>query len=67
VATPLVDLHRHLEGSIRPETCVELATRAGSVTLPAQWRRVTVEAIADAVSDGLAGLELRFRRSSSPP
>jgi adenosine deaminase len=91
--TPLVDLHRHLEGSIRPETCAELAARAGSDLLPTQWhsalvaaereagllpylakienatalvrtiddwRRVTVEAIADAVSDGLAGLELRF-------
>jgi adenosine deaminase len=90
---PLVDLHRHLEGSIRPETCIELATRAGSVMLPSQWRpalvaaereegllpylakienatalvrtlddwrRVTAEAVADAVSDGLAGLELRF-------
>lgn len=90
---PLVDLHRHLEGSIRSGTCIELATRAGSVMLPAQWRaalvaaereegllpylakienatvlvrtlddwrRVTTEAVADAVSDGLAGLELRF-------
>lgn len=91
--TPLVDLHRHLEGSIRPETSIELATRAGSSMPPAQWRpalvaaeheegllpylakienatalvrtlgdwrRVTVEAITDAFSDGLAALELRF-------
>jgi adenosine deaminase len=91
--TPLVDLHRHLEGSIRPETSIELATRAGSGMLPAQWRpalvaaeheegllpylakienatalvrtlgdwrRVTLEAITDAFSDGLAALELRF-------
>jgi adenosine deaminase len=91
--TPLVDLHRHLEGSIRPATCAELAARAGIHLLPAQWRsalvaaepgkgllpylakienatalvgttddwrRVTAEAIADAASDGLAALELRF-------
>jgi adenosine deaminase len=91
--TPLVDLHRHLEGSIRPDTSIELATRAGSGLLPAQWRaalvaaereegllpylakienatalvrtlddwrRVTAEALADACSDGLAALELRF-------
>jgi adenosine deaminase len=91
--TPLVDLHRHLEGSIRPATCAELAGRAGSRMLPAQWRsalvagepakgllpylakienataqvgtiedwrRVTAEAIADAASDGLAAVELRF-------
>src|SRR5579863_319868 len=90
---PLVDLHRHLEGSIRPETCIELATSAGSAMLPAQWRtalvaakreegllpylskienatalvrtlddwhRVTTEAVADAASDGLAAVELRF-------
>jgi adenosine deaminase len=90
---PLVDLHRHLEGSIRPETSIELATRIGTSLLPAQWRsalvaaereegllpypakienatalvrtlddwrRVTVEAVNDAFSDGLAALELRF-------
>jgi adenosine deaminase len=91
--TPLVDLHRHLEGSIRPATSVELAARLGVGGLPAQWRsslvaaerergllpylakiehatalvrtlddwrRVTTEAIADASSDGLTALELRF-------
>jgi len=90
---PLVDLHRHLEGSIRPETSIELATRVGTGKLPAQWRsafvaaereegllpylakienatglvrtlddwrRVTTEAVADAFSDGLAALELRY-------
>jgi adenosine deaminase len=41
---PLVDLHRHLEGSIRPELCIELTTRAGSVTPPAQWRPALVAA-----------------------
>jgi adenosine deaminase len=90
--TPLVDLHRHLEGSIRLDTCAELATRAGLGVHPEQWRmgladdgekgllryltkienatalvrtpedwhRVTTEAIADAHSDGLAAVELRF-------
>lgn len=91
--TPLVDLHRHLEGSIRPATCIELANRAGAGMLPAQWRpalvaaereegllpylakienatalvrtlddwrRVTLEAVTDAFSDGLAAVELRF-------
>ena len=90
---PLVDLHRHLEGSIRPETSLELATRIGVGPIPApprsafvaaereegllpylakienatalvrtldDWRRVTVEAVNDAFSDGLAALELRF-------
>jgi adenosine deaminase len=42
--TPLVDLHRHLEGSIRPATCIELANRAGAGTLPAQWRSALVAA-----------------------
>jgi adenosine deaminase len=89
----LVDLHRHLEGSIRPATCIELAARIGIDRPAAQWRsalvaaereegllpylakienatalvrtlddwrRVTTEAIADACSDGLAALELRF-------
>jgi adenosine deaminase len=32
--TPLVDLHRHLEGSIRPATSVEFAARAGIHQLP---------------------------------
>jgi adenosine deaminase len=91
--TPLIDLHRHLEGSIRPATTIELAARAGIHKLPAQWRaalvaaereegllpylakienatalvrtladwrRVTAEAITDAVRDGLSALELRF-------
>jgi adenosine deaminase len=87
---PLIDLHRHLEGSIRPATSIELAARAGIHTLPRaalvaaereegllpylakienatalvrtldDWRRVTVEAVSDAFSDGLAALELRF-------
>jgi adenosine deaminase len=42
--TPLVDLHRHLEGSIRPETSIELATRIGTDLLPAQWRSALVAA-----------------------
>jgi adenosine deaminase len=91
--TPLVDLHRHLEGSIRPATSLEFAARLGATVPPAQWRsalvaadreegllpylakienatalvrsldgwrRVTAEAIADACSDGLAAVELRF-------
>jgi len=91
--TPLVDLHRHLEGSIRPATAIELAALAGISKPAAQWRsalvaadreegllpylakienatalvrtlddwhRVTAEAVADAVSDGLEALELRF-------
>jgi adenosine deaminase len=91
--TLLVDLHRHLEGSIRPATCTELAARIGADMLPVRWRpafvaavreegllpylakienatalvrtlddwrRVTVEAITDAFSDGLAAVELRF-------
>src|SRR3984885_11983037 len=41
---PLVDLHRHLEGSIRPETGIELATRIGTDLLPAQWRSALVAA-----------------------
>ena len=88
--TPLVDLHRHLEGSIRPATSVEFAARAGIYELPRaalvaaereegllpylakienatalvrtleNWRRVTAEAVADAASDGLSAVELRF-------
>ena len=82
------DLHRHLEGSIRPETSLELATRIGAGLLPAQrrsafvaaereegllpylakienatalvrtlddWRRVTAEAVNDAVSTSPGG------------
>jgi adenosine deaminase len=93
IMTPLADLHRHLEGSIRPATAIELAARAGTNKPPAHWRsalvaaereegllpylakienatalvrtlddwyRVTTEAIADAFSDGLTALELRF-------
>jgi adenosine deaminase len=41
---PLVDLHRHLEGSIRPETSRELATRTGADALPEQWREALVAA-----------------------
>jgi adenosine deaminase len=42
--TPLADLHRHLEGSIRPATAVELAARAGIRNSPAQWRSAFVAA-----------------------
>jgi adenosine deaminase len=42
--TPLVDLHRHLEGSIRPATSVEFATRAGSGAFPAPARSAFVAA-----------------------
>jgi adenosine deaminase len=91
--TPLADLHRHLEGSIRPATSTELAARIGAGALPVQWQpefvaaereegllpylakienatalvrslddwhRVTREAVADAFSDGLSVVELRF-------
>jgi adenosine deaminase len=36
--TPLVDLHRHLEGSIRAGTSAELAARAGLGVHPERWR-----------------------------
>jgi adenosine deaminase len=42
--TPLADLHRHLEGSIRPVTAIELAARAGTSKPPAQWRSAFVAA-----------------------
>ena len=42
--TPLADLHRHLEGSIRPATAIELAARAGISKPPAQWRSALVAA-----------------------
>jgi len=42
--TPLVDLHRHLEGSIRPATSIEFAARAGTHRLDAQWREALVAA-----------------------
>ena len=42
--TPLVDLHRHLEGSIRPATSVEFAARRNSDILPEQWRSALVAA-----------------------
>ena len=42
--TPLGDLHRHLEGSIRPATSIEFAARAGIHRLPAQWRAALVAA-----------------------
>src|ERR1700742_4969364 len=89
--TVLADLHRHLEGSIRPATAVELAARSLISPPPARsafvaaereegllpylakienatalvrtledWRRVTAEAVADAASDGLSAVELRF-------
>jgi adenosine deaminase len=41
---PLVDLHRHLEGSIRPATCAKLAAQAGTSTLPGRWRPAFVAA-----------------------
>jgi adenosine deaminase len=40
----LVDLHRHLEGSIRPATSIEFAARIGTGVLPAQWRSALVAA-----------------------
>ena len=42
--TPLADLHRHLEGSIRPATAIELAARAGISKPPAQWHSAFVAA-----------------------
>jgi adenosine deaminase len=50
IMIPLVDLHRHLEGSIRPATCVELASRAGVKKPAARWRR---ELFADGREGGL--------------
>jgi Adenosine deaminase len=43
-ATTAADLHRHLEGSIRPATAIELAARAGISKPPAQWRSAFVAA-----------------------
>lgn len=34
LSTPLADLHRHLDGSIRPSTLAELAARAGKTVPP---------------------------------
>jgi len=48
--TPLIDLHRQLEGSIRPATSMELAARAGIHKLPHQWRAALV---ADEREEGL--------------
>jgi adenosine deaminase len=42
--TPLADLHRHLEGSIRPATAIELAARAGISKPTAHWRSAFVAA-----------------------
>ena len=42
--TPLVDLHRHLEGSIRPATSVEFAARRNPGIVPEQWRSALVAA-----------------------
>jgi adenosine deaminase len=93
-ALPKVELHRHLEGSLRIETLLEIARKHG-IELPEErvrglvqmqpgdtldfatflskfstlrkfYRspeviaRVTREAVADAASDGVAYLELRF-------
>ena len=44
IMTPLADLHRHLEGSIRPATAIELAARAGISKPSAQWRSAFVAA-----------------------
>ncbi len=42
--TSLVDLHRHLEGSIRPATSVEFAARRNPGIAPEQWRSALVAA-----------------------
>jgi adenosine deaminase len=44
IMTLLADLHRHLEGSIRPATAIELAARAGISKPPARWRSAFVAA-----------------------
>jgi adenosine deaminase len=44
IMTPLADLHRHLEGSIRPATAIELAARAGISKPPAPGRSAFVAA-----------------------
>jgi len=44
IMTPLADLHRHLEGSIRPATAIAFAARAGTLKTPVQWRSALVAA-----------------------
>jgi adenosine deaminase len=58
--TPLVDLHRHLEGSIRLATCIELAARVGIIRSDAQWRSALVAAER---GEGLRGRPHRDHRA----
>jgi len=63
---PLVDLHRHLDCSVRLQTMLDLARQHG-LELPASdvqglrpRRRITLENLEDAVREGIDYIELRF-------
>jgi adenosine deaminase len=64
---PLADLHRHLEGSIRPATAIEFGARAGISKPSAPWRSAFVAADREegllpylAKIENATALELRF-------
>ncbi|MGH7609877.1 MAG: adenosine deaminase [Candidatus Dormibacteria bacterium] len=59
---PVIDLHRHLEGCLRPQTMVELAQEAGLESPPGGWEHATrVAGAAGGLLPYLGRLDLAVR------